>query len=818
MFRHYLKTALNNLRRHRLATATHVLGLALGLACFVVTFTFIDSLKHGEPRMPNADRIYVLTQALWIRNAARVLPANPFAPLPAADYIKTDFPQLETVARAVPAGFAGGGRLALSSGDKGGFIYDAFVDPDFLKIFHFKFLAGDADSAFKSKDGCVITERAALRIFGTRAVLGRHVLFESKNPGVITGVIADVPQPSHIGDSDRAAMRFDVLSKLDPAMFGAVATDWTSPMAYTYVVLPANRSWSLASLRAGLKAFSDRHMDKRVGRSTFDAIPISAVRLTWMNAAVSTTGFSITTTLYVLDALVLVVACFNYANLATALALRRTREIALRKIVGAQRRQLVMQCLFEAAIVGLVALILAVIAALALIPAVNTLLTQTLQPTAFVQPRMWLFLAGLVLGVTLLAGMYPAWALSRLEPVKGLRGSSRSTGRLVPRILIGLQFAAAGFLIVMVLIVQGQNRLMQHALVGIAKNPEIVVTTNVVDTALPIKTLLTRLAESPAVESVSSTSTIPWSNNCCWIWIVSHSPDPAAKAVQTSGIQVGPDYFKTVGLELLAGRSFRADSADEVTFDDWGSRAVDVIIDRELAQQLGYREPSAAIGATIYRPTYPPVVTLRVIGVVENANSRLTDFVGSRSSLYLDMPAQATYAIVRFKPQAVAAAVAHIQTTWKALAPTVPLEYRFTDQLFADGYAAFTTISSVATGLTVFAFVIALMGLFGMAVQVTNGRLREIGVRKTLGAKPRQILTLLLVDFSKPVVIANVIAWPFAYLAARVYLSLFMERGPISPLAFVLSLVATVVIACLVILGQAVRAARAEPATVLRYE
>jgi len=273
-----------------------------------------------------------------------------------------------------------------------------------------------------------------------------------------------------------------------------------------------------------------------------------------------------------------------------------------------------------------------------------------------------------------------------------------------------------------------------------------------------------------------------------------------------------------VGLELLAGRSFRADSADEVTFDDWGSRAVDVIIDRELAQQLGYREPSAAIGATIYRPTYPPVVTLRVIGVVENANSRLTDFVGSRSSLYLDMPAQATYAIVRFKPQAVAAAVAHIQTTWKALAPTVPLEYRFTDQLFADGYAAFTTISSVATGLTVFAFVIALMGLFGMAVQVTNGRLREIGVRKTLGAKPRQILTLLLVDFSKPVVIANVIAWPFAYLAARVYLSLFMERGPISPLAFVLSLVATVVIACLVILGQAVRAARAEPATVLRYE
>jgi putative ABC transport system permease protein len=819
MFRHYLKTALHNLRRHRLATATHVLGLALGLACFVVTFTFIDSLTHGEPRLPNADRIYVLTQALWIRNASRVLPAQPITPLLAADYIKTDFPQLEVVARAVPAGFLGGGRLAISSGDKSGFVYDAFVDSDFFKIFHFRFLAGDADSAFKTKDGAVITESAALRVFGTRSVLGRHVLFQSKNPGVITGVIADVPQPSHMGDSPQATLRFDILSHLDPAMFGIIGTDWTSPMAFTYVVLPANGSLSLAALRAGLKGFSDRHMERRIGRSTFDAVPVAAVRLPFMNSALSGTGFSITTTLYTLDALVLIVACFNYANLATALALRRTREIALRKIVGAQRHQLVVQCLFEAAIIGVVALLMAVVAALALIPPVNALLTANLQPAAFVQPRMWLFLAGLVFTVTLLGGVYPAWALSRLKPVQGLRASSgrAGAGRYLPRILIGLQFAAAGFLIVMVLIVQGQNRVMQRALIGIAQNPEIVITTSIKDTGLAMSTLLTRLAESPAVASASAADAVPW-GGCCWIFIVSHSPDPAAKSVQSAGHQIGPDYFKTVGLKLLAGRTFVQHTADETEFEDWSKRPLNVIIDRELAAELGWREPSAAIGATIYRPTYPPPLTLRIIGVVENGNSRLIDVTGGKSNLYLFMPAQASYAVVRFKPQDVAAAVAHIQATWKALAPAVPLEYRFTDQLFADAYASFTTISTVATGLTVFAFVIALMGLFGMAVQVTNGRLREIGVRKTLGAKPRQILALLLIDFSKPVVIANLIAWPFAYLAARAYLSMFLEREGISPFAFVLSLVATVVIACVVISGQALRAARAEPATVLRYE
>jgi putative ABC transport system permease protein len=820
MFWHYLTTTLHNLRRHRLATLTHLLGLALGLACFVVSFTFIDSLHQGEPHLATADRTYVLTQDLLIHNAGKVIPASPYVTLAAYEYLKADFPQLESVARVAPPGIQSGGRVTLTSGAQGGFVYDLFVDPNFLKIFHFKVLAGDSNDPFKGGTGTVITESAALRVFGTRNVVGRRFMFSSKYPGVVTAVIADVTQPSHLGDSERATLRFDMLSPMNPGIFGLGTPDWTSPAAFIYLVLPANGSLSIEALRASLRTFGERHMPASTGRSNFDVVPVSQVRQLMLDRGFADTGLSIVTSLYTLDALVLIVACFNYANLSTALALRRTREIALRKIVGAKRRQLVLQCMLEAGIVGVVALIVAVVLTLALIPVFNSLLTQSLQPAAFAQPRMWLFLAGLVFAVVALGGVYPAFVLSRLRPVLALRATSSraGAGRYVPTALIGLQFMAAGFLIVMVLVVQGQNQMMRGALVGIARNPAIVVTTSISDTPIDMQTLRTRLLESPAVESVSSTDTIPW-GNCCWVFIVSHSTDPAMKAVQAAGNRIGPDYFQTAGLKLLAGRTFRTASEDEMTLDDFaGKRTVNVIIDRDLSEQLGYGSPAAAVGAIIYRQPYLPRLTLRIIGVVESAANRLTDAVGSRSDVYLFAPKFSSYAVIRFHPDRVADAVAHLEKTWKALAPGVPLERRFVDQLFEDSYETFGTISSVATGLTVCAFVIALMGLFGMAVQVTNGRLREIGIRKTLGAKSRQILKLLLLDFAEPVVIANLIAWPFAYFAARAYLSMFFTPMRLSPLVFLASLVTTVLIACVVVGGQSLRAARAQPADVLRYE
>jgi len=644
------------------------------------------------------------------------------------------------------------------------------------------------------------------------------VLFDSKHPGIITAVIADVPQPSHLGDSPRALLRFDVLSPMDPKLFGA--PDWTLPQSFTYLVLPANGSLSVAALRASLKTFGNRHMPAAQGRSTFDVVPVESVRQTMINLGLSGTGFSIVTSLFTLDALVLIVACFNYANLATALALRRSREIALRKIVGATRGQLVVQCLVEAAVVSMVALLLAVIVALALVPVLNTLLTQSLQPATFTQPRTWLFLAGLVFGAVALAGIYPAVTLSRVRPLQALRGSSSRSGvsRYVPQTLIGLQFVAAGFLIIMVLIVQGQNRLMRATLVGIARNPAIVVTTDITSTPVDLETLRTRLLESPAVESVSSTGALPW-GPCCWVFIVSHSRNPAVKSVQSAGNRVGRDYFETVGLKLLAGRTFRPASADETTGEDLaGQRTVNVVIDRELAAELGWRNPAAAVDAIIYRQPYLPILKLRVIGVVESAPSRLTDLVGSRSDLYMFSPRLTSFAVVRFRPERLAEAVADLKTTWKSLAPNVPLEYRFMDQLFEDSYATFSTISSVATGLTVFAFLVALMGLFGMAVQVINGRLREIGIRKILGARSPQILSLLLLDFSRPVLIANLFAWPFAYLAARAYLSMFLTPMRISPIVFLASLALTLLVACAAVYGQSLRAARAQPAEVLRYE
>jgi putative ABC transport system permease protein len=527
--------------------------------------------------------------------------------------------------------------------------------------------------------------------------------------------------------------------------------------------------------------------------------------------------------LLLLDTLVLIVACFNYANLATATALRRGREIGMRKVVGASRSQLVVQSLMEATVLGTIALALAIVLVVAARPLLDEVLPVGLQLTQLGRPIFWVFAAVLVLAATLLAGAYPAFVQSRLRPAQTLRSES---GRMGPprlfRALVAVQFAVAGFLIIMVLIIQEQNRLMTTALPELTRNPTVVITTSTAFMKVNTDTLRTELERSPYVRSVTTADNLPWSNNCCWLFNLTHSPGAVQSQIQVAANQIGHKFFETMGFKVLAGRTLSREQGDELTQDDLfsGKKQIDIVVDRSFTSQFGWSSPAEAVGKTVYRPALWGGVpgTLHIVGVVENGAPRLTAIEATKSNLYLLMPASAGYTVVRVDPDHVHQALAQIESAWRGVAPHLPFEWRFTDDLFNQAYATYSTISAVVTGITAFAFMIALMGLAGMAIHVTAGRLREVGVRKTLGAQPRQIIELLLLDFAKPIAIANVLAWPFAWLAARAYLSAFLTRAEITPLPFVASLAVTIAIMCIAVGFQALRAARVEPAMVLRYQ
>jgi putative ABC transport system permease protein len=821
MLGHYLQTVFRNLRHSKLVTVLHVLGLAVGLACFIVSFVLIQTLRNTDGQFRNSGRIYALTQELWMGNATKsITPPNPRATMAAAPFLKTDFPQLEAVAR-VTLYFPG--KTAVAAGDRSLFLWDAVADPEFLKIFDLHFLAGDPATALARADGVVITERAARRLFDTADVLGKTVVLGNQFTMVITGVIAGVPQPSHMGDSPQSLLRFDILGRMVPEQFNGAATDWDSPNTITYALLPAGGALTPEAFRAGLRDFSDRHMPRSQGHSKFDAVQVSAIGLRALDALFGTTGVSVTTGLMLLDVLLLVVACLNYANLATALALRRSRETALRKIVGATRGQLVLQALLEALVVGVLALALALVLVLAAAPLLRNALPFNLQFGQLARPGFVVFVAMLLAATTLVAGTYPALILSRLRPVQALQSEVARVGpRSGFRALVALQFAAAGFLIVLVLVAHEQNVTMSAALPGLLRNPSVVITNNLLASAVDSRTLRTELQRSPYVTAVSAISDVPWSLGCCWLFNLSLSPDPAHRQIQGAANVVDYDFFTTLGLKMLAGRDFGRDLGDETDLNAMfrGGAPKHVIIDRSYAGRLGWANPADAVGKILYRPPLWGGVadSLLIVGVVENGAQRLIAITATASNVYILTPAQATFPIVRIDPHHVREAVAHIDTTWRTLVPRVPLERRFVDDLFGEAYSTFAMLSGIATGLSIFAFAIALMGLTGIAVHVTTARLREIGVRKTLGATTRQIVEMLLLDFAKPVVIANLVAWPFAYLAARAYLSLFLTRTGISPLPFVLSLAATVLIAWIAVGGQALRAARVEPARVLHYQ
>ena len=851
MLSHYLAVALRSFRRSPVAASINVLALALGLAAFIAAYGVVSYWSHAERFFANVDRTYVVTAA-FARRDGGVAIRGPGTNRLFAEYLRADFPELEAVARTQVMNQEGG----VAAGDVRTRMYILGAEAEFLDIFDLPFVAGDAKDALRQPNSAVLTQDAASRLFGDASPLGKTITLGNVLDVTVTGVIGPIPEPSHLGHSASATQRFDILSSwdtLDGIQAAARArADARTPSAQpsppasqanaqprpenwlggycctTYVLVARDSKLTAQALDAQLKAFVDRHVpvkQKEIATLVGGAVPVSSLMVAQLDSQLlSSAPVSITTLLLTLGALVLVVACVNYANLATAQAAGRAREVGLRKAIGAGKYRIMAQYLSEAAVLTVAALVIALVAIRLAAPALHNAVGIDLKLAFRENLGFWLFLIGLVIGVTLLGGAYPAFVLSRVPPVEALRiGRTRVGPRFAGTILVGLQFAAASLLMIVVFVMQAQNNELERTGLGSTRDPVVVLQNAAQFSGIDNALLRSELERIPQVTGVAEMGDQPWGPNIN-LFGLARTPDEANVLVTTYLNGVGYDYFSVLDMPLLGGRAFDRehgeDPAPQNFFDS--SKTINVVIDASLAGQLNFARPQDAVDQIVYMPEKmtsafgAAAQPVRVIGVVADKPLHFRG-AGATANAYL-LRTNNNFELVRLKASDVSGGLAALDALWKRLAPTGSINRKFMDDLFNQNYENFARFSQVFVGLSFLAVVISVTGLFGMAIQVASRRVHEIGVRKSVGARTSQIVAMLLGHFSKPVVIANLVAWPLAYFAAQQYIGIFIHRIPLTPVPFVLSLGVALGIAWAAVGGQALRAAHVSPANVLRSE
>jgi len=821
MFKHYLTTALRHFRQHLVTTSINVACLALGLTCFLAAWGVTAYYSQSDSHHELAARTYVMTTKQ--SDSGFTMNVSPWL---LAEHLRADFPQLETVARVLYPQ-----ETALTAQGTNTFAQVAYADAEFLDIFDLPIAGTNARAALDRPRSVIVSKALALRLFGSIDVVGKTLRVSGREQEVeVTGVVDAITQASHISTTTMSVERlsFEAMMSMDMNRATNAPQNWDDNAYFVYVVLPKDGALTVDGFNAQLDAFSKRHISGGASTtSTFRARPISDFTAVNLDSLVAKdkTGLSSDAVLMVLGVLVLLVACLNYANLATAQAATRAKEIALRRVVGANRAQVMTQHFVEALLLTCAALGTSLLLLVASLSAMGGPVLAELLRMFAAMPVFWMMLAGLLFIVSVVVAGYPALVLARVQPALALRGAKAKGGSRVAALLVGLQFGSASFLLISMLVMNAQNKAMRAAIWSPANDPVVVIGNDLRAAGVNAQLFKQELLRQKGVNAVTMMHRAPWSLGGD-AEPISAVAEAGAQRVSSGYTIVDADMFTALNTKLLAGRGFEIDRlTDKADLSAWhkndsAAAEFNIVVDRSFVKRLGFATPEAAIDRIVFHPTShtdaTPPQRLRIVGVAEDTTIRPINLGGP--SFYLFNDEAAVVPIVRIAKQDVAAALAAIDATWKQLAPEVPIKRRFADEQYEASYRFLNIVSGAFSLLAGFAIVIASMGLIGMALHIIRRRTHEIGVRKTLGASVGQILWMLLRNFSKPIVIANMVAWPLAYVVMRGYLSLFAHQAGLSPAPFIITLVVTVAIAWLAVAWQATRAARMNPATVLRYE
>jgi putative ABC transport system permease protein len=803
------------------ATGVNVLTLAGGLFCFLTGYAFVAFWNGAERHFPNADRIQVLTTAF--RFPGLESRADTTGPTRAAAQLRIDFPELERVARATLIN----DRTIVSADGNAIRSHAVAVDPEFLSVFALPFLSGDPLRALDAPRSAVLTRETARRLFGVGDPVGGSIRIDSRLDVTVTGLIDAVPEPSHFGRSTSASLPFELLVSHDVYDTLSGGSDAEEPgwdlASTTYLLLPENERLTAAAVEARLDGFAERHIPapdlaQAGAEIEFGVVPVTHLLRKGIDESLFPEGatISVSAVLLALGGLVLAVACLNYATLATATAIRRVREAGVRKTLGASPSQVMTQHLLEAALLTVLALLASIGVFRAAAPLLRPLIGVDPWETLFADPSVWVFLILVVVCVTAASGAYPAFVVSRVSPLEAIRASRLRIGpKRLTAWLVSVQFTVASLLLIGVTVTWLQNAELARTGLAGSSDPLIVLENQNGANHVDQETLRSALTQIPQVLGVTDTDNEPWLG--LGVIRLSATPDAASPAFLAFRRHVGRDFFSVFEVELLAGRALSPDRAEDQPIFS-ADRPYNIVADRLFVEQLGFASPDDAIGKSVYFPL-PDGRTLlnQIVGVSETVRWDFSNFGGAKSTIYRLSPNN-EYTVVKVTGDDVGGALQRIDAVWQSLAPNVPLQRRFLDDVFQQAYETFGRINQLVSVLALIAFAIATAGLVGMATLATSRRVREIAVRKVNGAQTWQMAAMLLASFTRPVVVGSVLAWPVAYLASRAYLDMFAYSIPLTSLPFAACLAATLAITCMAVAGQTLRAARARPVAMLRTE
>ncbi|MDJ0905689.1 MAG: FtsX-like permease family protein, partial [Woeseiaceae bacterium] len=667
----------------------------------------------------------------------------------------------------------------------------------------------------------LITESQAIKYFGTTDALGEVVTFDNEWDFTIGAVIEDIPLNSHFVSSmiiEGTAGVFAPMQAFVTLQDEPLEGNWNnlSMGNMTYVMLPEtlDGEW--------LQAQIDSIYERLVDEDAKDVVASFYVDpLTHANAAIwDAIGMPVITVIQLLGFLVLVIACVNYTNLATAQSLGRSREVGMRKTMGAGQTQLLTQFLVESLVIATIAMVIAIAAIEVLIPLMNNA-TNKAMTIDYLRTLPWLVATTVLVG--LLAGLYPAWLITRAAPIDALRDIARKgkKGSAMRSIMIGVQFGISAFMLALVAIVYIQNERVKESSYIFPRSEIYNLTRlNVEDIRDRLDTLQYELEALPNVDSVAFSSQVPYEQSNSQR-DYSAQPGDEAGEFRVNSMRLSPEFFETYDIPLLAGRNIDKDIAGDV-FDFETSETLNVVVNELTLARMGIDSPQEAINQRLYRNVDDPenagaLRELIIVGVVPTQNI-LGLFNQEKPWIFSYSPNAMRVASIRITGGSMLGTIEEIERVWKRVIPDYPMQGRFLDETFDDVYNVLKYMNMALGGFAFVALSLALIGLFGLAAFMAAQRTKEIGVRKVLGASSAQIARLLVWQFSKPVMWALAIALPAAFFASKMYLNFFADRIESPLVVLAVSGAIAVMLAWGTVAGHAIRIARANPVLALRYE
>jgi putative ABC transport system permease protein len=797
MFRNYLKTALRNIRKQKGYSFLNISGLALGMACSILIIFFIHHELSYDRFHANADRIYRVAMQGMLNGE----PANlAVTPNPLAPALLSRYPEVIGAVRirkrdTMSVQYAGTEYV------EAGIIY---ADPALFEVFSFPLIQGDVKMALERPYTVVLTERTVRKYFGTADPIGKSLKFNNQSDYTITGVLKDVPQNSHL--------KFDLVCSMETFFNQSpgLRENWLNGIGgYTYIRL--NRPEDLKPLEKKLPALLEEKMGLMAkvmkAKVEFRLQSLTDIhlrsKLQWEFGANGDILY-----VYVFAAIALVIlaiACVNFMNLATARSARRAREVGMRKVVGAGRRDIIWQFLGESTSASLLALMIALVFVKLALPLFKSI--SGIELTIGIGQLAWLVpvFFGLVLVIGCVVGFYPAIYLSGLQPVKALKGGS-ATGAgntRFRRILVVGQFVLSIAMIIGTQIISDQIRFMKAKDLGFRKDQVLGIRTSDRKILQTLDQVKSRLKEIPGVLEISAASRVPGQTQSTNGVLSENSRNVSIYRF----VRADADYVRTMGMDIVRGRDFSKDLPSDAKDS--------ILINETAVRKLGWDDPiDKTIKITTGVNTYE---SKTVIGVVKDFNfSSLREKI--EPLLISNALGRLETLAVKFKADDIDRLVGELKKAWKVLSPGNYFDYFFVDDIFDAHFRSEERLNTIFSSFGFLAIAVACLGLFGLASFLAEKMKKEIGIRKVLGASVSQVVGLLSREFLILVGLAVLVAWPIAYFAMNAWLRGFAYRTSIYPWTFVGSGLAALAIAFLTVSFQAIRAATADPVDSLKYE